>query len=260
MSSKLTIIAANFETQLATKIVAGGTTGSLKSVSDKDSVALPSGKYVMTFDGGKSQEEHLLFDLAGTAMTNIKSVSRQGVETVGAVREHRVGASVKITDFANLFYFYNILKGVTPLDGTVPFIYDTDPIALLNNARQLATVGYADTKAATQGNNSFTGNNTHSGVESFTRSPQVPSPTTSNDAVNLAYVLGIVAGSVIVGFNKMTVTYDSNSRVKAVRDNELGITYIISYDAFHNPIKIYNGVTTWRLNYSGDQLVSITKP
>lgn len=257
MSSKLTIIIANFETQLATKISVGGTTGSLKSVTDKDSVALPAGKYCMTFDGGKSKEEHLKFDLAGTAMTNIVSVSRQGVETVGAAKEHRVGASVKITDFANLLYFYGLLTGQSAFDGSNPLEYDTEPT--FTDGKHIIDKTYADTKQSKDGNNVTTGNNTHNGVETFTVSPQVPSPTTSGDAVNLAYVLGIAAGSVVVGFNAMSVSYDSQGRVKSVRDNQLGKIYLITYDASDNPTKIYDGTSTWRIKYTGDRVVGITK-
>lgn len=145
MASKITKIVANFETQLGATLSPSATTGSLKSpVIDDDGVALPDGKYVMTVNIGNSKEEHLMFDLVGStgAMSNIKSISRQGVETTGCVRQHRSGAKVTLTNFANLLYISNILMGVTPLDGASPLLYDVAPT--LSNALQLATKGYVD--------------------------------------------------------------------------------------------------------------------
>jgi len=145
MASKITTIVANFETQLASTISAGGVTGSLKSpVIDDDGVILPNAKYVMCVDLGSSKEEHLIFDLVGTTgeMTNIKSVSRQGVETTGAVRQHRTGAKVTLTNFANLLYISKLLQGQVALDGGNPLIYDVAPT--FSNALQIATKGYVD--------------------------------------------------------------------------------------------------------------------
>src|SRR5437868_4529278 len=83
MSSKLTKVIANFETSLATKLANGAVAGALTSIVDKNGVNLPTGKYCMIIDRGTGDEEHLVFDLSGTAMTNIFSISRQGVQTAG---------------------------------------------------------------------------------------------------------------------------------------------------------------------------------
>lgn len=93
-------IIADFETQLATAIAIGGTSFTLSSATDDDGVAIPAGTYYFTVDNGSSAKEYLMGTVAGTAVTGVYSVSRQGVETSGAVRAHRVGASVIITDFA----------------------------------------------------------------------------------------------------------------------------------------------------------------
>src|ERR1700741_5122574 len=104
MSSKLTKVIANFETSLATKLANGAIVGALTSIVDKNGVNLPAGKYCMIVDRGTGDEEHLLFDLTGTAMANIISVSRQGVQTVGVqnLNGHRAGAKCYLTDFVNL--------------------------------------------------------------------------------------------------------------------------------------------------------------
>lgn len=93
-------VIADFEAQLATAIAIGDTTFSLSSATDDDGVALPSGLYYFTIDNGQSNKEYLAGTLSGTSVTAVLNVSRQGVETSGAVRAHRVGASVLLTDFA----------------------------------------------------------------------------------------------------------------------------------------------------------------
>jgi hypothetical protein len=93
-------IVADFETSLAAKIAVGGTTGTLVSNTDDDGVALATGIYYFTIDGNNSSKEHIKCTNTAGALTNVYSVSRQGVETSGTVREHRVGAKVVMTDFA----------------------------------------------------------------------------------------------------------------------------------------------------------------
>ena len=109
--AKLGTIIADFRTALATKMSIGATTGTLQSATDDDGVALPAWRYFFTIDGDNSQKEHISCELNGTDLTSIKSVSRQGVETSGTVREHRVGASVVITNFAHIKYLNDIVKG-----------------------------------------------------------------------------------------------------------------------------------------------------
>lgn len=92
-------IVADFESSLATAIAIGGTSFILSSATDDDGVALPPGLYYFTVDNGSSQKEYLAGTLDGDEVTGVASVSRQGAETSGAAKKHRVGASVIITDF-----------------------------------------------------------------------------------------------------------------------------------------------------------------
>lgn len=92
-------IIADFETSLSTPISVGSTSFTLASATDDDGVALPTGKYYLTVDNASNQKEYFVGTVTGTSVTSVSSVSRQGVETVGAVRSHRVGASVIMTDF-----------------------------------------------------------------------------------------------------------------------------------------------------------------
>lgn len=140
MSTKLGTILADFTTALSTDIVVGGTTATLSSATDDDGVALPSGRYFFTLDGSNSSKEHISCDLVGTTLTNIKSLSRQGVETTGVVRKHRIGTSVSLTDFGHIKFINDLISGATSLNASAPLGYDAAPSALSGN--QLATVTY----------------------------------------------------------------------------------------------------------------------
>ena len=111
-------IVADFEAQLATALAIGGTSFTLSSATDDDGVALPSGLYYFTVDNGSSSKEYFAGTLAGTSVTGVLSVSRQGAETSGAVRKHRVGASVIITDFATYMKYMNEIALVSAPDAS----------------------------------------------------------------------------------------------------------------------------------------------
>ena len=110
-------IIADFETQLSTALAVGGTSFTLASATDDDGVALPSGAYYFTIDNGSSNKEYVLGTLASTAVTAVFSVSRQGTETSGVVRAHRVGASVIMTDFATYKKYMDGIALVSAPDG-----------------------------------------------------------------------------------------------------------------------------------------------
>lgn len=136
MSTLLGKILADFSTSLSTDIAVGATTATLASATDDDGVALPSGRYFFTLDGSNSSKEHISCDLSGTSLTNIKSVSRQGVETTGAVRKHRIGTTVTLTDFAHLKFINDLISGLTTLNASAPLGYDG---AITPTGNQLAT-------------------------------------------------------------------------------------------------------------------------
>lgn len=140
MSTKLGTILADFTTSLATELIVGGTSATLSSATDDDGVALPSGRYFFTLDGLNSSKEHISCDLVGTALTNIKSLSRQGVETTGVVRKHRIGTTVSLTDFGHIKFINDLIAGTTTLNASAPLGYDGAPSSLTGN--QLATVTY----------------------------------------------------------------------------------------------------------------------
>lgn len=141
-------IIADFETSLATKMAVGATTATLLSATDDDSVALPAGRYFFTIDGDNSQKEHISCTLSSTSLSAIKTVSRQGTETSGCLRTHRVGAKVVITDFAHIKKINDLLDGTTPLDSSVPLTYSAEP-TFTDGLHQLVT--FDKSKAYTDG-------------------------------------------------------------------------------------------------------------
>jgi hypothetical protein len=140
MANKIPLAIADVELQLASAVSVGSTSFTLSSANDDDGNALPAGLYCFTIDGGTSQKEYLIGQLNGTAITSVKTVSRQGVETSGAARAHRVGATCVVTNFATLQRVADILRGQETLDGANPLIYDTAPT--LSDGKELATVQY----------------------------------------------------------------------------------------------------------------------
>lgn len=111
-------IIADFETQLSTALAVGGTSFTLRSATDDDGVSLPAGLYYFTVDNGSNQKEYLAGTLSGTSVTSVLSVSRQGAETSGAARAHRVGASVIMTDFATYKKYMDEIALVSAPDGS----------------------------------------------------------------------------------------------------------------------------------------------
>ena len=142
MATQLGTPLADFTTSLSTALAVGGTTATLQSATDDDSVSLPAGRYFFTIDGGNSSKEHISCTLSGTSLTGIKSVSRQGVETSGVARAHRIGASVMLTDFAHIKYMNDLLAGTTNFNASVPLGYDGAPT--ISTGNQFATKTYVD--------------------------------------------------------------------------------------------------------------------
>lgn len=137
-------MAADFRTSLAAKISVGGTTGSIQNNYDDDNVVLPTGSYYFTLDADNSQKEHISATLTGVNLTDIKSVSRQGTETTGTVREHRIGASVSITDFAHILNHNKLLNG----DDNLPNVMKNPAARVISDSRHLVDKEYADAISA----------------------------------------------------------------------------------------------------------------
>ena len=140
--TKIANIIADFETQLAYKIAAGEKSCSIQNNIDNDGVTLPNGYYYFTLDGGSNKKEHIYCKLTGKNLTEIESVSRQGVRTEGVAREHRYDSSIGITNFATIRYINDVFSGEDALDSTVPLKYDAE--VTIDDDKMIGTKKYAD--------------------------------------------------------------------------------------------------------------------
>lgn len=228
MSTKLGVILADFSTQLATAISVGGTTATLQSATDDDGIALPAGRYFFTIDGTNSNKEHFSCVLSGTALTSLMSLSRQGVETSGAVRAHRLGATVSLTDFAHIKYINDLLIGTTNLNASTPLTYDGT--ATISTANQLATKAYVDSVTIAGGVDATT---LLKGIAKISVAPAVAaSPITVGDndprvpTQNENDALVGTSGTAVSSSNKLVDNADTSATASAgklVRANGSGI-------------------------------------
>ena len=201
--NQIPLAIADLELQLASAIGPGDESFTLSSDKDDDGNAIPAGIYVFTVDNGTSQKEYLLGQVNGVNVTSVKSVSRQGVESTGAARRHRIGAPCIVTNFATIQRAADILRGTLNLDGASPIAYDSEPT--LADREQLATVGYV-LDAAFGGSVAFD-NQTITGVNAgetvaagdllyFKTSDQEWYKTDASDATTVQNVqLGIALGA-----------------------------------------------------------------
>lgn len=112
-------VVALYEDSLASKMTSTQTTMTLVRGTDKSGTLLASSTYPFIIDEGLSTEEFVLADCTGTTCTNLtRGISvLTGTTTVsGLKKEHRRGASVKITDGPQLIIISRIING----QGTFP--------------------------------------------------------------------------------------------------------------------------------------------
>lgn len=134
---------ADFSTTLTSKTAIGATTATLTSGIDADGVQLPTGVYGFTIDRNSTQKEHFTATLTGSALTDIKTVTRgTGVGTAGFIRTHRKGSEIVITDHVAIKRMMNVLDGTTSFDASTPLGYDGT--ATISTANQFATKDYVD--------------------------------------------------------------------------------------------------------------------
>ncbi len=265
MASEFTKLVANFSTQITTNVSIGGLTTSLQSAVDKEGNAIPAGKYCLTLNQGKSNEQHFLCDVSGVNITNVQGVTHQGIASTGFLKEARINDPIKITDFVELMRIIEVLSGAKALDGGTPIKYDAAPA--LTTPRQIPDKGYTDTQDATKvnlaGTNNITANNTFSGTNAFNNSPTVPNPMNPNDAVNYATLLGIAFGTILLfpGFSTCDVRYDTLGRISSVYDALQQKTFFVRYrlDDPYVPYIISTDDTYWVLDFSNGTLIATKK-
>jgi len=155
-------VVADFQTSLASKLVTTETSSmTLVSGTTKDGVTL-NGLYGFTLDEGTSNKEYLVATCVNTACTGLtRGISAvTGSSSVAAlIKEHRRGASVKITDHPLLTILSNLMNG----RDTIPYSLKYDPSLIINSTNatntlanidyvnNVATSGVADASASIKG-------------------------------------------------------------------------------------------------------------
>lgn len=176
---------ALFETTLAGRITTTDTSMTLTSATTKDGSALASSTYGFIIDEGTANEEFVLADCTSTACTNMtRGVSTlTGTTTVTALRkEHRRGASVKITDAPILLQLYSIINGLQNIVNN--FIYSSD-LQHATTSNSIVHAKWVNDRYVDQFDTE-----TIAGVKTFTSIPVLPAsdPTTDNQSARKAYV------------------------------------------------------------------------
>jgi hypothetical protein len=190
-NNDIPLVVADLETQLSSAIAVGATSFTIASATDDDGVALPAGLYGFTVDNGSSNKEYFLGSLSGTTVSSVKTVTRQGTETSGSARAHRVGAPVIITDHVALQRIGGVVRGVLALDADNPLFYDADPT--ISDDKQLTTKKFVEDNFVDNDTNETVG-----GVKTFTSIPVLPAsnPTNGNEATRKTYVDGLDSANV----------------------------------------------------------------
>lgn len=252
MASILTKVIANFSTQITSNVSVAGVTASLASNLDKEGNILPTGVYCFTLNQGKSNEQHFLCDLTGTAITNVKGVTHAGVQSVGFLKDARINDEIKLTNYINLLSLVLLASGAAGFDAGTPLKYDGAPA--LTDPRQIPDKAYTDSALA--GKADKTGNNNFSGNNSFSISPTVPDATTSNQPVTLAQLMAAALVGIAAGFDNVDISYDLSDRPISVHDNVNGKTYVFEYDENGYISAIFDGTKRTRMTIVNGRFIS----
>lgn len=136
-------VVALFETTLASKISSSATTMTLTSGTDKAGNALNA--YVcFALDEGTASEEFV----CGTASSTAVSTLLRGLDPItvatstALAKEHRRGASVKITDYPQLAIVSRILNGQETLPNIITYASGVTNALIGANGQNMASVGY----------------------------------------------------------------------------------------------------------------------
>lgn len=165
-------VIALFETTLASRITSSATSLTLTSATDEDGNVLASSTYGMIIDEGTASEELILADCTSTACTNLtRGLSvRTGTTTIAALqKEHRRGASIKITDAPALIFAMNVFRGKQNVDKLMN--YDSDlSIASTSRAIPYASwvIGQTNTASTSAFRTILDSINTFSLAQTFT--------------------------------------------------------------------------------------------
>lgn len=142
LGATIPTVVALFESSLRSRVTAEATSMTLVSGTDASGDAL-SGTIGFVIDEGTTSEEFVICTASGTALTScLRGLDPVDGETevTALKKEHRRGASVKISNFPQLAIISRILNG----DETIPNLltYDTSVLIGVGSATSTLTTKY----------------------------------------------------------------------------------------------------------------------
>jgi len=139
-------VVAVFETSLASKITSSATSMTLVSGTDKAGNPL-SGYMCFVLDEGTASEEFVCGTASSTSVTGmIRGIDPVDgdLEVASLKKEHRRGASVKVTNYPQLAILSRILNGDETLPNALEYATSVSTSTLAGNNQYLASVGYVN--------------------------------------------------------------------------------------------------------------------
>ncbi len=131
LGSAIPSVVADFQTSLAQKLTSTETGSMTLTSGATDDGTTLNGLYGFTLDEGTSNKEYVIATCVNTACTGLtRGISVvTGSSSISALRkEHRRGASVKITDYPILSIMIRMLNGDDSLPGGISFSSTTGAI------------------------------------------------------------------------------------------------------------------------------------
>ena len=139
-------VVAVFETSLASKITSSATSMTLVSGTDKAGNPL-SGYICFVLDEGTASEEFVCGTASSTSVTGmIRGIDPVDgdLEVASLKKEHRRGASVKVTNYPQLAILSRILNGDETLPNALEYATSVSTSTLAGNNQYLASVDYVN--------------------------------------------------------------------------------------------------------------------
>jgi len=245
MGENIPNVVASFETSLAAKISSSATSMTLVSGTTDDGTTL-NGLYGFVIDEGGSNQEFVLATCVNTSCTGMtRGISTiTGTSSVAALqKEHRRGASVKITDHPVLATIIRLLNGqgtllnnltingmtigggtITGLTST-PLSSATSSVANVNYVNSVATSGVADASEVTSGKSELsTGAEAAAGTAYGTTGSRLSLPgslATSTPSANISIPVTNSSGKLSQSFLDLTASFTFTGSVNSGMTGEI---------------------------------------
>lgn len=149
VGATIPVVVSLFETSLASKITSSDSSMTLVSGSDRNGTAL-SGYMCFTLDEGTASVEYVCGTASSTAISSLRRGldPLTGTSSVASLKkEHRRGATVKITNFPQLAIVSRILNGDETLPNPIKYDSSISTSTVASNSANLVNVALLNATA-----------------------------------------------------------------------------------------------------------------